>query len=135
MPGPGFKKYPENINRNGRPTKGNAIAEMVRWILDQGFTIDPKTKELKVKNRPKSPTMRYLFAERLVLRSLSSNSASRLVIHSTDGLPLQSVRHVGDGGVFGRIELWDVSREEVERDPNVEGQDKNTHSKKGDNGR
>lgn len=125
MPGPGFKdqKQKANINRNGRPKKGNAISDMIREILDEKPTIDPKTKELRLK-KTKNPTMRRVFAESLVIRSLRSNAASRLVLSYSDGLPAQTLRHEGDGGAFGRIELWDLTREDIEKMANVEGQEK-----------
>ena len=35
MPGPGFKEHPENINRNGRPPKGETLTDALRAKVDK----------------------------------------------------------------------------------------------------
>lgn len=118
-----FSKGDPRINRKGRPKKGSAIAEILREILEEQPVIDPKTKELKLK-KSKSPDMKRVFAESLVIRAIRSNAAARILLHYVDGLPVQTVRQVGDGAL-SRIEIFGrLSRADLEGMKGVEGQDK-----------
>ena len=40
MPGPGFKDFPENINKEGRPPKGQALTDILSGKVDKDEIAD-----------------------------------------------------------------------------------------------
>lgn len=76
--GGGFEKNPQNINRKGRPKKGQAITEILKELLDQ---------ELE-----DGTTRKYLFAQKVLELALRGNeSMIKLVLQYVDGMPLNKV--------------------------------------------
>ena len=74
----GFDKHPENINRKGRPPKGQTITEAIKEILER----EP----------PETPGRIYklIFAEAMVKSAITGNPAAmRLLMNYCDGMPVQ----------------------------------------------
>jgi hypothetical protein len=107
-----FRKGDPNINRRGRPKKGTAIADEIRDILESGAIVDPKTGQVKIR-KVKNPSVRRLFAESLIVRSFTSNSAARLLMHYVEGLPVQTVQNLGDGKTISIRLTGDISDEDT----------------------
>lgn len=73
--GGGFDKNPQNINKNGRPKKGQAITEILKDLLEQ--ETDGITRKQK-------------FAEKVLELALRGNeSMIKLVWAYVDGSPVQ----------------------------------------------
>jgi hypothetical protein len=76
--GGGFEKNPQNINRKGRPKKGQAITEILKGMLDQELE-DGTTKK-------------HLFAQKVLELALKGNeSMIKLVFQYIDGMPINKV--------------------------------------------
>jgi N-acetylglucosamine kinase-like BadF-type ATPase len=75
----GFQKHPENINRNGRPKKGDTITDAIKNILQQ--EVDTKEGKKAVKE---------LFAKKVSEMALKGDlNAIKLIMQYCDGMPLQ----------------------------------------------
>lgn len=73
IPVAGFNARPENINRNGRPTKGHSITETIRAMMDE------------------KPEIKRKLAEKIFQSALSGDvTAIKLIWSYLDGLPKAS---------------------------------------------
>jgi hypothetical protein len=85
-PQSGFKKNPQNINREGRPPKGYSITEWFRQMFEK----DPNIKEA--------------IGRSIIKKALEGDSAAqRLVWNYMDGMPPQAVDVTSGGDKIGSI--------------------------------
>lgn len=76
----GFQKHPENINRNGRPKKGNTWADVIREAVGEEIEFQGTKRQYK-----------KLIAEVLRKKALKGDlKAIEMLIERMDGKPLQT---------------------------------------------
>ena len=74
----GFQKHPDNINRNGRPRKGETITDLVKEYLRKEV---PDGKKLTYKD---------LFVKKVLEKAYKGDmQAIKLLWNYIDGMPLQ----------------------------------------------
>ena len=85
----GFQANPENINRNGRPKKGESLADLMRVYLDK-----PHEKEA-ITNKEK-------FVQSVFKKAIDGEvAAMKLVWNYIDGMPLQPTDLTSGGERIG----------------------------------
>jgi hypothetical protein len=84
MPGPGFKKNPQNINRKGRPKKGHTLTDILTKELQRLRKIDPDKKGML--------SGKKLIARKMIELAMSGNViALKEIYNRIDGMPTQKI--------------------------------------------
>ena len=87
--GAGFDKNPQNINRNGRPRKENAMTKILADVLD----------EEEITYKGKKITGREAVARKALELAMQGDvTALKYIYDRIDGSPRQSIEHTGDDG-------------------------------------
>jgi len=84
-----FKKGDLNINRDGRPKKGQSLTDILAWALDQNKTLkNEKTGE----NR--EVLVRQALTEKLIAMGLNGDiNAIKYIMDRIDGKPIETLNH------------------------------------------
>ncbi len=86
LPTKGFASHPENINRNGRPTKGNAWAEIFEAV---GNEIDDRT------GKP----FKELVSRKMWAKAVGGDiNAAREIMDRMEGKPVSKTELTGKDG-------------------------------------
>jgi hypothetical protein len=102
MPGGGFKEHPENINRNGRPKKGETFTDIIQSELSkQNVILNQEGGKITIS--AKEAVVRKLI--NLAVNEGNFN-AIKYLMDRVDGSPRQTIS-IGDGNNY---ELSDEER-------------------------
>lgn len=82
----GFQLYPENINRKGRPPKGQTLTDIMREILEENLPNEMSRKEALVR---KVLDLAYSGNETMI----------KMAWNYLEGMPLQKQEIIGDTGI------------------------------------
>jgi len=84
-----FTKGDSNINRKGRPRKGQSLTDILQWALDQKKTVKNKQGETR------EVLARQLLAEKIVTLALDGRGdiqAIKYIMDRIDGKPIETIR-------------------------------------------
>lgn len=95
MPGGGFRDHPENINRKGRPKKGETFTDVIELELNK------KNVQIKTENGTDLISAKEAVVRKLINLAVVDGSfpAIRYLMDRLDGSPRQSVNVSRDGDV------------------------------------
>jgi hypothetical protein len=94
MPGGGFKDHPENINRNGRPKKGETFTDIIQNELSK------QNVTLKLEDGTITISAKEAVVRKLITLAVADGNfhAIKYLMDRVDGSPRQTIS-IGGGGV------------------------------------